>query len=400
MNDDRDHRSVGKRLDLFSFREEAPGMVFWHPRGYVLYQALADAVRAQVRAHGYEEVKTPQILRRAAWDASGHWAHFYDGMFRLADGSLEAAVKPVSCPGHLFVALRRPPSYKELPLRYFELGTVHRDEASGTLHGLLRVRQFTQDDGHVICPLEGAEAEVLSFCRGVAPFYRAFGFDRPLRIAFSSRPMDRAGDDARWDAAEALLVRALERLGLPYDEQPGQGAFYGPKLEFSLTDRQGRSWQCGTIQVDLVMPERFGLAYVDEDGKRRTPVMLHRALYGSLERFVGILLEEHGDALPAWLAPIQVAVLPITDGQADAAARARDALAAAGLRVALSTCGTLAKRIALAHEDGVATVAIVGKREADTNRVTLRERSGEQRELALDAAARDLAERARPPAFV
>jgi len=396
-----DHRSLGRRLDLFSFREEAPGMVLWHPRGYAMYHALEEAVRVHVRAQGYQEVKTPQIMRRSVWEASGHWEHFYDGMFRLSDGALEAAVKPVSCPGHLLVALRRPPSYKELPLRYFELGQVHRDEASGTLHGLLRARQFTQDDGHVICAIEDAGAEVERFCRGVAPFYRAFGFDRGLEVAFSSRPKDRAGDDARWDRAEALLLEVLARLGIAYTEQPGQGAFYGPKLELSLLDRQGRRWQCGTIQVDLVMPERFGLVYVDEEGKRRTPVMLHRALYGSLERFLGIFLEEHGEKLPAWIAPLQAVVLPVTDAQAPYAARVLSALAAAGLRAEGRDEGTLAKRIAKVHDDGVPLVVIVGKREAAGERVTLRFGMSEgQLEASLEEGVARAKEHTRPPAFV
>ncbi len=401
MNDPRDHRNLGKRLDLFSFREEAPGMVFWHPRGYVMYHALEEAVRAQVRAHGYEEVKTPQIMRRPVWEASGHWTHFFDGMFRLQDGSLDAAIKPVSCPGHLFVALRRPPSYKELPLRYFELGQVHRDEASGTLHGLLRARQFTQDDGHVICALDDAEAEVERFCRGVEPFYRAFGFDHGLGVAFSSRPKDRAGDDDRWDRAEALLLRVLDRLGIAYEEQPGQGAFYGPKLEFSLLDRQGRRWQCGTIQVDLVMPESFGLAYVDVDGKRRTPVMLHRALFGSLERFLGIFLEEHGEKLPAWIAPLQAVVLPVSEAQSDYGARVHAELQKAGLRVDMLSEGTLAKRIAMVHEDGVPLVFVLGKREVERQSVTLRfGESDGQSEVALDDAVKLALEHARPPSFV
>ncbi len=399
MNDDRDHRHLGKRLDLFHFREEAPGMVFWHPRGHALYRALEDAVRVQCRSNGYEEVKTPQIMRRAVWEASGHWAHFYDGMFRVEDQSVEAAVKPVSCPGHIYVAMRRPPSYAALPLRYCELGTVHRDEARGTLHGLLRVRQFTQDDGHVVCAPDQVEAEVERFCRGVEPFYRAFGFEG-VSVAFSSRPVERAGDDASWDAAEGALRRVLARLGMPFSEQPGQGAFYGPKLDFSLLDCHGRSWQCGTIQVDLVMPERFGLEYVDAEGKRRTPALLHRALYGSLERFLGILLEHHGARLPVWLAPVQVVVLPVTRAESAHAhaIAARFRRSAAGMRVAVLEDDSLARRVVEAHELAAPWVLVVGGREARDGSITVREASGSRTGNA-DAIVQEIERSAEPPNF-
>jgi len=261
MLDDGDHRNLAQRLDLFHFREEAPGMVFWHRNGLVLYRLLEDAARGHFERAGYAEVKTPQILRRSAWEASGHWEHFGPGMFQISDQEHEAAVKPVSCPGHLCLAERAHPSYRDLPLRLAEFGVVHRDEPGGTLHGLLRLRQFTQDDGHVFCSQDQAADEVERFCRSVPPFYRAFGFD-DVGVVLSTRPEGRAGDEAAWDSAEGALRAVLDRLGWACSVQEGGGAFYGPKIEFSLTDRLGRSWQCGTIQFDLVMPARFGLRYV------------------------------------------------------------------------------------------------------------------------------------------
>lgn len=398
---ENDHRELGQRLDLFCFREEAPGMVFWLPRGLVLYRLLEEAVRQQSRGHGYQEVRTPQLMRRPVWEASGHWQHFFAGMFRVRDESggqaCEAAIKPVSCPGHIFIAKRRPPSHHDLPLRYCELGVVHRDEPGGTLHGLLRVRQFTQDDGHIFCTEDQAEAEVLRFCASVAPFYRAFGFEH-VRVALSTRPDDRAGDDGLWDRSEAALRSVLARMGVAYDRQPGAGAFYGPKLEFVLSDRRGREWQCGTIQFDLIMPDRFDLAYIDSAGQRRRPVMLHRALYGSLERFLGILLEHHGAHLPAWLAPVQVAVLPVAAAHLEVAMAVERALGASGIRatVLAEAKGSLAKRIALAHEQAVPFQVVLGGRECEAGTVTLRERDG-QRTLSRAAFVAEMRERCKAP---
>lgn len=397
MNDDRDHRQLGKRLDLFHFREEAPGMVFWHPRGHAMYRALEEAVREQCRAHGYEEVKTPQILRRAVWEASGHWSHFFDGMFHVQDQAVDAAVKPVSCPGHIYVAMRRPPSYQDLPLRYSELGIVHRDEASGTLHGLMRVRQLTQDDGHIVCAPEQAEAEIERFCRGVAPFYRAFGFE-DVTVAYSSRPRESAGDDTSWDAAEGALRRVLKRLDLPFVEQPGQGAFYGPKLEFSLRDQHGRSWQCGTIQIDLVMPASFGLTYVASDGRRHTPVLLHRALCGSLERFLGILLEHHGPRLPPWLAPLQVVVLPVTANQRPYADEIATRLRSSKVRVVVLEEGSLARRIVEAHDLAAPRVLVLGAREARARTLSVRDVEG-SREADAESVLAEIARSMSPPRF-
>jgi threonyl-tRNA synthetase len=388
LENESDHRSLAQRLDLLHFEDEAPGMVFWHPRGYALYRLLEDAVRAETGAQGYAEVRTPQILRRPVWEASGHWRHFLGAMFRIDDQSVEAAVKPVSCPGHLYIAGRRPPSYRQLPLRLSELGLVHRDEPSGTLHGLLRLRQFTQDDGHIFCTEDQAEDEVLRFCQAVPGFYRAFGFPE-LSVTLSTRPAERAGDDARWDHAEGVLESVLRRLGGPYAIQPGAGAFYGPKLEFALADRLGRRWQCATIQFDLVMPSSFDLRYTAADGQRRHPVMLHRALYGSLERFLGILLEQHAEALPAWLAPIQIGIFPISAAELGAARDLEAKLGGAGLRCQIEEDETLSRRIAWAHAQQVPYQAVIGPREAAGGTITLRDRAG-QAVLPIDAAIAQL----------
>lgn len=394
---DHDHRKLGQELDLFHFREEAPGMAFWHPRGLAVVQALEQASRDVCRHQGYEEIRTPQLLRREVWEASGHWQHFADAMFRAEDQKCDAALKPVSCPGFLLVQKRSLLSYRDLPLRRCELGVVHRDEASGVLHGLLRARQFVQDDGHVLCEPDQAEAEVLRFAEVVPRFYAAFGLGPP-KLALSLRPQHRAGDDASWDHAEGVLRSAAERIGGPFALQPGAGAFYGPKLEWSLEDRHGRAWQCGTIQVDLVMPRRFDVRYVAASGERAHPVMLHRALFGSLERFLGMLLEHHGRWLPPWLAPMQAAILPIDDGQAPAARALHARVAAVGVRARVDLDGSLAKRIALAHEMAIPLVIVLGEREVAAGQGALRVRGEAQRALPVEALVDELARRAaRPP---
>ena len=396
MLDENDHRSLGQRLDLFHFQEEAPGMAFWHPNGFLLYRLLEDAVRSELAQSQYAEVRTPQLLRRAVWEASGHWQHFPEGMFKLEDQSQAAALKPVSCPGHVYIAERCAPSYRDLPLRFAEFGTVHRDEPSGTLHGLLRLRQFTQDDGHVFCTAEQAAGEVERFCRSVPPFYARFGFPE-LDLVLSTRPVERAGDDASWDRAEAALFEVVERLGWKHSIQPGGGAFYGPKLEFVLKDRLGREWQCGTIQFDLVMPRRFELRYVDRHGGRAELVMLHRALYGSLERFLGVLLEHHGAALPEWLVPEQLRLLPVSEAELPFAQELAGRFRAAGLRVSVDARGeSLARRIAEAHEAAVPFAGVVGKREVSERTLALRARDG-QRSLPVDQAISELAARTANP---
>ena len=390
--DPDDHRVLANRLDLLHFQDEAPGMVFWHPRGFALYRVLEAAARAHVLAAGYREVRTPQLVRRPIWEASGHWAHFRSGMFAIGDGNVEAALKPVNCPGHIQIVKRMAPSWRDLPIRIAEMGLVHRDEAGGTLHGLLRLRQFTQDDGHVFCSEAQIADEVARFCRDLPAFYRRFGFT-DVSVVLSTRPAERAGDDAWWDRAEAALAGVIDALALPHEVAPGGGAFYGPKLEFVLHDRRGRPWQCGTIQLDLVMPHQFDVRYVTPSGEREHVVMLHRALYGSIERFLGILLEHHRGALPAWLAPEQVAVVPIADAQHAQARQLADQLAQRGLRVRIDadSGATLARRVAIAHHDGVPLVAVIGAREVETDRVALRaggERLGLPREAAIDELVR------------
>jgi threonyl-tRNA synthetase len=392
-----DHRDVALRLDLLHFQAEAPGMVFWHAPGLSLYRVLEQAARDHVLAQGYVELRTPQIMRRPVWEASGHWSHFQQGMFRVEDQAIEAAVKPVSCPGHIYVLKQRLLSYRELPLRLCEFGNVHRDEPAGTLHGLLRLRQFTQDDGHVFCTQEQAAAEVVRFCRALPAFYRAFGFER-IEVALSTRPAERAGDDAAWDYAEASLSAALAELAVPYELQAGQGAFYGPKIEFVLQDRHGRRWQCGTIQLDLVLPRRFDLTYIGSDGERHYPVMLHRALYGSLERFLGILLEQYGTALPAWLCPLQVALLPVSPAQLTAANDLRHELSARGLRAEVLHEDSLARRIAIAHERAAPYQVVLGQRELTAATLSLRERA-EQRSLPRAAAIAELVQGCALPEF-
>lgn len=366
-----DHRAILARLDLCHFQDEAPGMVFWHPRGWTLYRLLEEAVRAEL-AEDYREVRTPQLLRRPVWETSGHWGKFHDAMFAVGEGADESALKPVSCPGHIQLVKRAAPSWRDLPMRLAELGLVHRDEPGGTLHGLMRLRQFTQDDGHIFCAEDQVAGEVARFCRRLPAFYRKFGFAE-VSVALSLRPANRLGDDAWWDRAERELEDVVRGLGLAYELQPGAGAIYGPKLEFVLRDRRGRAWQCGTIQLDFVMPQRFDVRYVDRDGEKRHVVMLHRALFGSLERFLGVVLEQHGAQLPAWLAPDQIAVVPVSALHREGAARIRARLGAAGLRARLDADdATLSRRIARAHHDGVPFVAVVGERELRDGSLAIR----------------------------
>ena len=365
-------------------------MVFWHPRGFALYRLLEDAVRRQLVVDGYQEVRTPQLLRRPIWEASGHWQSFPEGMFVLE--AEQAALKPVSCPGHLAVFKAMAPSYRDLPLRLSEFGLVHRDEPSGTLHGLFRLRQFTQDDGHVFCSPEQVEEEVARFCRSLFRIYAGFGFE-DVAVALSLRPDKRAGSDATWDRAEALLARSARRASIEPVEQPGGGAFYGPKLEFSLQDRFGRAWQCGTIQLDFVLPERFDIRYVGSGGDRLRPVMLHRAVYGSVERFLGVLLEHHEGRLPAWLSPEQVVIAPVSAQEQGYAEEILRALPSVRARVDASG-DSLARKVARAHEAGVPYFVVVGPREVQSRSLSLR---AERRGLSFDEGVVWLEERCRAP---
>ena len=328
----RDHRRLGKQLDLFHLQEEAPGLVFWHPNGWTVWQAVEQYMRAVYRDNGYQEVRCPQILDRSLWEKSGHWEHYKANMFTTESESRDYAVKPMNCPGHIQIFNSDLRSYRELPLRYGEFGACHRNEPSGALHGIMRVRGFTQDDGHVFCTEDQIEAEVTAFNALVRKVYADFGF-KDVAVKLALRPDSRVGSDEVWDKAEGALRAALRASGLEWEELPGEGAFYGPKIEFHIKDAIGRSWQCGTVQVDFSMPARLGAEYVGEDNGRHTPVMLHRAILGSLERFIGILIENHAGALPLWLAPVQAVVLNISESQADYVTEVVKTLRARGFRV-------------------------------------------------------------------
>ncbi len=329
----RDHRKLGRALDLFHLQDEAPGMVFWHPKGWSVWQVVEQYMRGVYRKSGYQEVRCPLILDRALWEKSGHWQNYKDAMFTTESEKHDFAIKPMNCPGHVQIFNADLRSYRDLPLRYGEFGACHRNEPSGALHGLLRVRGFTQDDGHIFCKADQIQGEVVAFHTQAMDVYRDFGFhDVAVKIAL--RPTPRLGTDEEWDRAEAALRDGLRACGASWEELPGEGAFYGPKVEYHLKDSIGRSWQCGTMQVDFQMPGRLGAEFVDEDNTRKTPVMLHRAIVGSLERFIGMLIEHHAGAFPLWLAPIQAVVLSITDRTAAYAADVAKKLQAAGFRVA------------------------------------------------------------------
>ena len=334
----RDHRKLGRELDLYHIDEHSPGTVFWHPKGWSIWQEVEQYMRKVYRDNGYQEVKGPQILDKSLWEKTGHWDKYRDNMFTTDSEKRDYALKPMNCPGHILIFNQGIKSYRDLPLRYGEFGQCHRNEPTGGLHGIMRVRGFTQDDGHIFCTEAQIQSEVLAFTTLLQKVYADFGFtDIIYKVA--TRPEARIGSDESWDVAEKALIDSLEASGCAYEITPGEGAFYGPKIEYTLKDAIGRQWQCGTIQVDFSMPERLGAEYVGEDGNRHRPVMLHRAIVGSLERFIGILIEQHAGALPTWLAPVQVAVLNITDGQADycreIAAKLQKALPHQPLRAAL-----------------------------------------------------------------
>src|SRR5918996_3490963 len=307
----RDHRRLGRQLGWFHFQEEAAGSAFWHPKGWVMYRTIESYRRRRLAQAGYEEIRTPQLIDRTLWETSGHWEKFGEHMFALESENKTLALKPMNCPGHVQIFNQRLHSYRDLPLRLAEFGSCHRNEPSGALHGLMRVRAFTQDDAHIFCTPEQITAETEAFCALLASVYRDFGYDE-FQINFADRPSVRAGSDEVWDQAEQALWRAVRASGIETRLNPGEGAFYGPKLEFCLRDAIGREWQCGTFQVDFVLPERLGASYVGEDGRKHTPVMLHRAILGSMERFIGILIEHHAGNLPLWLAPVQAVVAPLT----------------------------------------------------------------------------------------
>ncbi len=327
----RDHRKLAKLLALFHMQEEAPGMVFWHPKGWVIWQQIEQYMRQKFVEYGYQEVRTPAVMDRSLWEKSGHWDNYRENMFTTASENRDYAVKPMNCPGHVQIFNSGLHSYRDLPLRLAEFGSCHRNEPSGALHGIMRVRGFTQDDAHIFCTEDQIEAEVADFIVMLQKVYADFGFNDVL-VKLSTRPEKRVGSDESWDKAEAALAAALDQNKLDYDLQPGEGAFYGPKIEFTLKDSLGRLWQCGTIQLDFNLPVRLNAEFVDEDNGRKPPVMLHRAILGSMERFIGILIEHHAGNFPAWLAPVQAVVLNITDGQVEYAQKVTDALRKAGIR--------------------------------------------------------------------
>ncbi|CAO3456258.1 Threonyl-tRNA synthetase (EC 6.1.1.3) [Azospirillum argentinense] len=369
----RDHRRLGREMDLFHFQEEAPGAVFWHPKGWTLFQTLIDYIRKRQTRAGYLEINTPDIMDRSLWEASGHWEKFGENMFTTeAKEDRVFALKPMNCPGGVQVFKQGIRSYRDLPLRLAEIGKVHRFEPSGALHGLMRVRAFTQDDAHIFCTEDQIVGESRSVCQLVLSIYRDFGFE-DVRVKFSDRPAKRVGSDAVWDKAEAALRDAVEATGLPYGLNPGEGAFYGPKLEFVLRDAIGRDWQCGTLQVDLTLPERLGAGYIGPDGAKHPPVMLHRALFGSLERFTGILLEHHAGRLPLWLAPVQAVVVTITGEADDYARELVGLLHEEGLRAEADLrnekIGYKIREHSLAK---VPVMLVVGKREAADGTVSFR----------------------------
>ncbi|MDJ0701443.1 MAG: threonine--tRNA ligase [Woeseiaceae bacterium] len=395
----RDHRRLGRIMDLFHFQEEAPGAVFWHPKGWALFQTLIDHMRQTQNAAGYREINTPEVMSRSLWETSGHWDTFGDNMFttETVDGR-QFAIKPMNCPGHVQVFKQGITSYRDLPVRLGEFGKCHRYEPSGALHGMMRVRAFTQDDAHIFCTAEQITDESIAVCDLILGIYRAFGFD-DVRIKFADRPEARVGEDAVWDQAEAALLKALEAADLEFTHNPGEGAFYGPKIEFVLRDAIGRDWQCGTLQVDLNMPGRLGATYVGEDGNKHTPVMLHRAIFGSLERFIGILLEHHAGNLPLWLAPVQAKVLTITSDADDYAAEILDKLTAEGLRAEADTRNE--KISYKVREHSVAKVPVllaVGQREVDEGTVAMRRLGSKKQQVmpfddALTLLADEIASR-------
>jgi threonyl-tRNA synthetase len=395
----RDHRKLGREMDLFHLQEEAQGSVFWHPQGYTMWLQMEKYIRSRLNEHGYQEIKTPQLLDSKFWEKSGHWAKFRENMFVVpdeipsteedapivsGDGSL-MALKPMNCPAHVQVFNQGIKSYRDLPIRFAEFGCCHRNEAHGALHGLMRVRQMTQDDAHIFCREDQITAETVSFCELLSSVYRDLGFPE-FRVLLATRPEMRAGSDESWDIAEKRLEDALKETGLDYGYAPGEGAFYGPKLEFHLNDAIGRTWQCGTLQLDPNIPEVLGAKYIAEDGSKQTPVMLHRAVLGTLERFLGIMIEHYAGRMPLWLAPTQVVITPITSDADDYAKKVFEDLKAAGLRAEIDLRNESIKYKVREHSHKkVPAILVVGGREAEKNTVSIR-RLGSQQQQVVDAA--------------
>ena len=395
----RDHRRLGREMDLFHIQEEAVGSIFWHPKGWTLYRTCERYMRRRLEAGGYDEVKTPQLIDRGLWERSGHWEKFREHMFTVDDEHDRVlALKPMNCPGHVQIFRQGITSYRDLPIRLAEFGSCHRNEPSGALHGLMRVRAFTQDDAHIFCTEDQIVSETERFCDLLLSIYRDFGFEDVV-VKFSDRPEIRAGEDAVWDRAERALVEATDAAGLPYTLNPGEGAFYGPKLEFVLRDTIGREWQCGTLQVDFVLPERLDANYIGEDGAKHRPVMLHRAILGSFERFIGVLIEHYAGRLPLWLAPVQVVVATITSDGDVYAREVAAACKAASLRIECDLRNEKINYKVREHSLAkVPVILVVGRREADDRSVAMRRLGGKKQEIfALDDVLDTLAAEAAMP---
>jgi threonyl-tRNA synthetase len=373
----RDHRKLGKQLDFYHMQDDAPGMVFWHPRGWVIWQEVEQYMRAKFKEYDYQEVRTPTVLDKTLWEKSGHWQNYRDNMFVTQSESRDYAVKPMNCPGHIQIFNSSLHSYRDLPLRLAEFGSCHRNEPSGSLHGLMRVRGFTQDDAHIFCMESQVEAEVADFIKMLYEVYKDFGFDDVI-VKLSTRPEKRVGTEEAWDMAETALANAIKANGLEFEYQPGEGAFYGPKIEFTLKDSLGRMWQCGTIQLDPNLPERLGAEYVAEDNSRQRPIMLHRAIVGSMERFLGILIENFAGAMPAWLAPVQVMVLNISDGQADYVRQVVESLKKNGIRCDFDLRNEkITYKIREHSLQKLPYLIVVGDKEMQNGQVAVRTRKGE-----------------------
>ena len=394
----RDHRRLGRSMDLFHLQEEAVGSVFWHPKGWTLYRTLENYVRSQLAQYNYQEVKTPLLFDKSLWEKSGHWEKYRKDMFVFQEEGQILGLKPMNCPAHVQIFRQGITSYRDLPLRMAEFGCCHRNEASGSLHGIMRVRSFTQDDAHIFCTENQVVEETINFCQLLAKMYRDLGFPE-FTVKLADRPALRAGADEVWDKAEKILHQAIKKAGIPYTVNAGEGAFYGPKLEFYLKDSIGRVWQCGTLQVDYIMPERLDASYIAEDGSKRRPVMLHRAVLGSMERFMGILIEHHGGRFPLWLAPLQVVVANITDASADYAKDIYEKLRKANIRVHLDIRNEkITYKIREHSESKVPLIFVVGNREAEQQQVAIRRLSGKDQEIvSLETAIQQLHQECQQP---
>ncbi|MDB9870245.1 threonine--tRNA ligase [Alphaproteobacteria bacterium] len=395
----RDHRKIGKQLDFFHLQEEATGSVFWHQKGWVIYLEIEAYMRRKLNTSQYSEVKTPQVIDRSLWEKSGHWEKFKEHMFMAkGDDDKTLALKPMNCPGHVQIYKQGLKSYKDLPIRMAEFGSCHRNEPSGALHGIMRVRQFTQDDAHIFCMDSQITSECVQFCELLQEIYKDFGFN-DLRVKFSDRPAIRAGDDQTWDKAESALLLAIKAANLDYTLNPGEGAFYGPKLEFVLTDAIGRDWQCGTLQVDFVLPSRLGASYIDQDGQKQQPVMLHRAILGSLERWIGILIEQHSGRMPLWLAPVQVVLCSIVDSTNNYIYSIQKELNKVGIRNEIDLRNEkIGYKIREHSNKAIPIIVVIGKKEEEKSNVALRYLgSNNQEVLGMNQFIEGLVKKCLPP---